>query len=86
MENNVQAKNLEIMVDLYKSARSENGLAKFRANLIEEEIRKVYSVSDEISIIRQRDIKPDEFETYNNFVESVKDSVDDFIKELEAMA
>ena len=86
MENNVQAKNLEIMVELYKSALSENGVAKFRANLIEEEIRKVYSVSDEISIIRQRDNKPDEFDTYNIFVEAVKDSVDVFIKELEAMA
>lgn len=86
MENNVQAKNLEIMVELYKSALSENGVAKFRANLIEEEIRKVYSVSDEISIIRQRDNKPDEFDTYNSFVEAVKDSVDVFIKELEAMA
>ncbi len=35
-------------------------------------IRAVYSVDDEIAIIRQRDTKPLEFEEYNKFVEQVK--------------
>ena len=35
-------------------------------------IRAVYSVDDEIAIIRQRDTKPEEFEEYNRFVEQVK--------------
>lgn len=35
-------------------------------------IRAVYSVDDEIAIIRQRDTKPLEFEKYNKFVEQVK--------------
>lgn len=35
-------------------------------------IRAVYSVDDEIAIIRQRDIKPFEFEEYNKFVEQIK--------------
>ena len=35
-------------------------------------IRAVYSVDDEIAIIRQRDTKPLEFDEYNSFVEQVK--------------
>lgn len=44
-------------------------------DLIEREIRKKYSVSDEIAILRQRDTKPDEFTEYFNFCESVKASL-----------
>lgn len=35
-------------------------------------IREVYSVDDELAILRQRDTKPEEFEEYNSFVESIK--------------
>ena len=35
-------------------------------------IREVYSVDDEIAILRQRDTKPEEFEQYNAFVEQIK--------------
>ena len=35
-------------------------------------IREVYSIDDEIAIIRQRNIKPEEFRAYNDFVEAVK--------------
>lgn len=35
-------------------------------------IREVYSVDDEIAILRQRDTKPEEFAAYNAFVEKVK--------------
>lgn len=35
-------------------------------------IRKVYSVDDELAILRQRDTKPEEFEKYNAFVEQIK--------------
>lgn len=35
-------------------------------------IRAVYSVDDEIAIIRQKDSKPEEFAEYNAFVERVK--------------
>ena len=37
-----------------------------------DRIRQVYSVDDELAILRQRDTKPDEFIAYNNFVESIK--------------
>jgi hypothetical protein len=35
-------------------------------------IREIYSIDDEIAILRQRDTKPDEFEEYYAFVESIK--------------
>lgn len=36
-------------------------------------IREVYSIDDELAIIRQRDTKPGEFEEYNAFVEQIKE-------------
>lgn len=35
-------------------------------------IRAVYSLDDELAILRQRDSKPEEFAEYNAFVEKVK--------------
>ena len=35
-------------------------------------IREVYSIDDELAILRQRDTKPEEFAEYNAFVEKVK--------------
>ena len=35
-------------------------------------IREVYSIDDELAILRQRDTKPDEFAEYNAFVEKIK--------------
>jgi hypothetical protein len=49
--------------------------AKLEEALISERIRKVYSVNDELAILRQRDTKPEEFEAYNAFVEQVKAEV-----------
>ena len=37
-----------------------------------EKVRAVYSIDDEIAILRQKDTKPEEFETYYNFVEQCK--------------
>jgi hypothetical protein len=37
-----------------------------------DRIRAVYSVDDELALLRQRDTKPYEFALYNNFVEKVK--------------
>ena len=41
-------------------------------NRIVELIREKYSVDDELAILRQRDNKIEEFNEYNQFVESVK--------------
>jgi hypothetical protein len=35
-------------------------------------IRKEYDVDDELSILRQRDTKPEEFEKYNTYIEWCK--------------
>ncbi len=35
-------------------------------------IRAVYSVDDELAILRQRDSKPEEFSEYNELVERIK--------------
>ncbi len=37
-----------------------------------DRIRSVYSIDDELAILRQRDTKPDEFAEYNAFVEQIK--------------
>lgn len=42
---------------------------------IEKKIRKRYSISDEIAILRQRDTKVAEFNAYNAFVEKCKAEV-----------
>lgn len=36
-------------------------------------IRERYSIDDELSILRQRDTKPDEFEAYNQYAEACKE-------------
>lgn len=38
-----------------------------------DRIRAIYSVDDEIAIIRQRDVKPEEFLAYNELVERIKE-------------
>ena len=38
-------------------------------------IRQKYSVDDELAILRQRDSKPEEFQEYFDFVESIKQSL-----------
>ena len=40
--------------------------------LVVSYIRERYSINDELSIIRQRDSKPDEFAEYNRYVEECK--------------
>ena len=43
-----------------------------RKEAIISAIREVYSIDDEIALLRQRDTKPEEFENYFNFVEDIK--------------
>lgn len=35
-------------------------------------IREIYSVDDELAILRQRDTKPEEFLAYNSLIEKIK--------------
>ena len=54
-------------------AEAKNELLKIPyEQRVVDRIRQVYSVDDELAILRQRDTKPDEFIAYNDFVESIK--------------
>lgn len=44
-------------------------------NLIVSEIRKKYTIDQELAILRQRDTKPEEFAEYNTYVEDCKAKV-----------
>lgn len=41
-------------------------------SIIEDKIRKKYSLSAELAILRQRDTKPEEFREYDEYVEACK--------------
>lgn len=43
-----------------------------RKRVIEGLIRRRYTVSDELGLLRQRDSKPEEFAEYNTYVEQCK--------------
>jgi hypothetical protein len=43
----------------------------FRERVIAR-VREIYSVDDELAILRQRDTKPEEFAAYNEYVEKIK--------------
>lgn len=45
---------------------------KLYANLVSKLIRERYSVDDEMAILRQKETKPEEWETYNAFCEECK--------------
>jgi hypothetical protein len=48
---------------------------EYYGNLILRKIRRRYSASQEFSILRQRDKKPDEFAEYDRYVEECKREV-----------
>ena len=58
----------EVMRLLVKSGRGEEAYAL----RVEELIRERYSVSAELAILRQRESKAEEFQTYNTFAEECK--------------
>ena len=69
MKTNNDTKIIEATEEQFTVHNPEPILFKER---VIDRIRAVYSVDDEIAIIRQRDTKPLEFEEYNKFVEQVK--------------
>ena len=62
--------NNEFKVNTYTYTK-EQLLSKYE-NLVEILIRKKYSLSNELSLLRQRDSKIDEFNAYNAYVEESK--------------
>lgn len=64
------------MKDIEKKLIRLNGIqADEYPSLVEAQVRKRYSISAELAILRQRDTKPDEFKAYNDYVEACKASV-----------
>ena len=45
---------------------------KLYSSLVSKLIRERYSVDDEMAILRQKETKPEEWETYNTFCEECK--------------
>ena len=60
-------------MDTFGILAKENGITRemYKARILEL-IRERYSVSDEISLIRQKEDKPLEYAEYDAFVESCK--------------
>ena len=57
-----------------REAKPESWEKLYEAVIIRR-IRKRYTVNQELAILRQRDVKPDEFAEYNDFVEQCKAEV-----------
>jgi hypothetical protein len=65
---------------------TNNKMVKYNQKITYEQVilfflREKFGISDEISIIRQKETKPAEFEEYNIFVESCKTKAKNFIEE-----
>ena len=58
--------------DFNRLPNNEKKASTTYEELVERLIRKRYSVSAEIAILRQRDQKPDEFAEYNAYAEQCK--------------
>ena len=59
-----------------KLAKLNNAIDDLRKSYIITAIRAKYDVNDEIAILRQKDTKPDEYATYNAYIEQIKDEID----------
>lgn len=68
-------KTLKISYTEYTEASYEN--------LVVNAIRKRYSIDEELAILRQRDVKPEEFLDYNTYVEECKTNAKAYIEERE---
>ena len=55
-----------------KLAKANDTLDKVYAQEVDARIRKRYSLSDELAILRQRETKQEEFNEYNDYCEACK--------------
>lgn len=62
---------IELTQEEIEALKKEGAPIPYKERVIGR-IRAVYSLDDEIAIIRQRDTKPLEFQAYNDFVEKIK--------------
>ena len=63
--------DLEFSYERY-NARKQREVQVGYENAIVGEIRKRYTIDQELAILRQRDTKPEEFYEYNTYVEKRK--------------
>ena len=62
---------------------NKNGmLPMLRKQMIVHEIRKHYDADDELAVLRQMNVKTDEYEAYNAYAEECKKSVDAYLPPL----
>ena len=59
-----------------KLAKLNNAIDDLRKSYIITAIRAKYDVNDEMAILRQKDTKPNEYATYNAYIEQIKDEID----------
>lgn len=63
--------NLTFNVSKYNLRKEEEKINKYE-NEVVRLIRQRYSINQELAILRQRDIKPEEFNQYNLYAEECK--------------
>lgn len=66
--------DLSFNVDKYNARKQKQDNEEYE-NKIVSLIRKKYNVNQELAILRQRDTKPEEWNIYNEYVESCKRQV-----------
>lgn len=67
----VNGEKIEMTEEEIAEAKNELLKIPYEQRVVDR-IRQVYSVDDELAILRQRDTKHDEFIEYNEYVEQVK--------------
>ncbi len=71
MKKCIDGIEIELTEEEIAELKAENPSIPYKQRVINR-IRTVYSVDDELAILRQRDTKPEEFAEYNAFVETIK--------------
>lgn len=63
--------DLTFNVEKYNARKQKENEIEYENKIINK-IRQRYSINQELAILRQRDIKPEEFAEYNEYVEQCK--------------
>ena len=72
MKKYVNGQYIEMTQEEIEALKNDVPPVPYKDRVVDR-IRAVYSVDDEIAIIRQRDVKPEEFLAYNELVERIKE-------------
>lgn len=73
METRILSSEISENLEIMKSLVQKLGIVYYRYDvLVNQFIRERYPVDEEFAILRQRDIKPDEFAEYNAYAEQCK--------------